>query len=368
MKVTFLDLGKTYHELQNDLDEAYQRVMNSGWYILSNEVEIFEKNFATYCGVKHCIGVGNGLDALHLILRAYEIGLNDEVIIPANTYIATWLAVTYSGARPIPIEPQLHTYNMDPKRVKEKITSKTRAIMPVHLYGLTADMDPLVDLANEYGLIVIEDAAQAHGALYKGKKAGGLGNAAGWSFYPTKNLGAFGDAGAITTNDDQLADRIRLLRNYGSRKKYYNEVKGVNSRLDPIQAAFLSVKLKHLDEWNKRRESVADRYLNRLADLPGLVLPVVPEGYQPVWHQFIVRHPLRDTLRDYLLQNGIETLIHYPIPPHLSEAYSDLGYQTGSFPITEECAATCLSLPISPHIDFQQQNTVIQTIRNFFLT
>ena len=350
MKIPLLDMNSPYQELKAELDVAYHRVMDSGWYILGEEVEAFEIEFAAYCGVKHCIGVGNGLEALHLILCAYEIGTGDEVIVPANTYIATWLAVSYCGATPIPVEPDIRVYNLDPQRIEASITPHTKAILPVHLYGQAAEMDPIIQIAQHYHLKVIEDAAQAQGAQYQNRMTGSLGDAAGFSFYPAKNLGAYGDAGAIVTNDDQLAEKVKSLRNYGSKVKYYNEVKGYNSRLDPIQAAFLRVKLKHLDEWNERRRQIAASYLASMADIPGLVLPYVPEWSQPIWHQFIIRHHHRNSIQAALQQAGIGTLIHYPVPPHLSDAYTEYGWKEGDFPITEEIAQTVLSIPMGPHL------------------
>ncbi len=363
--IPFLDMKSPYRELKNELDAAYQRVMDSGWYILGKEVEAFEQEFAQYCGSQFCIGVGNGLEALHLILRAYGIGEGDEVIVPSNTYIATWLAVSYAGARPVPVEPDPPTYNLDPDRVEAAITSKTRALLPVHLYGQTADMDPLMELADKYDLKVIEDAAQAQGARYKERISGALGHAAGFSFYPGKNLGALGDAGAVTTNNETLAEQVRILRNYGSKVKYYNEVKGYNSRLDEMQAAFLRVKLKHLEEWNKRRENIADIYLEALANLPDLTLPHVPKWASPVWHIFPIRHPRRDDLHNYLKSKGVDTLIHYPVPPHLAGAYADLGMQQGAFPIAETIASTELSLPMGPHLHVEDAKYVVDLIREF---
>jgi dTDP-4-amino-4,6-dideoxygalactose transaminase len=365
-RVPFLDMKSPYQELKVELDAAYQRVMDSGWYILGEEVESFEREFAQYCNVKHCVSVGNGLEALHLILRAYGIGEGDEVIVPSNTYIATWLAVSYAGATPVPVEPNPRTYNLDPDRVLAAITARTRAILPVHLYGQTADMDPLMALAEQYDLKVIEDAAQAQGAYYKGRISGNLGHAAGFSFYPGKNLGALGDAGAITTNDDALADPVRTLRNYGSRVKYYNEAKGYNSRLDEMQAAFLRVKLRYLEEWNKRRADIASVYLESLADLPELILPYVPEWASPIWHIFTIRHPRRDDLQNYLKNAEIGTLIHYPVPPHLSGAYAELGIQEGTFPIAEAIASSQLSIPMGPHLSPADTEYVISTIREYF--
>ena len=363
--IVFLDMKSPYQELKDELDLAYRRVMESGWYILGEEVEAFETEYAQYLGVKHCIGVGNGLEALCLILRAMNIGPGDEVIVPSNTYIATWLAISYAGAVPVPVEPNLSTYNLDPSRVNKAISSKTKAILPVHLYGQPADLDPILNIARRHNLRVIEDSAQAHGAYYRGRSAGTLGDAAGWSFYPGKNLGAMGDAGAITTNDDELADRVQVLRNYGSRVKYYNEVKGYNSRLDPLQAAFLRVKLRYLDEWNQHRKTIALSYLNRLADIQDIILPCVLEDVDPSWHLFVVRHPQRDALQKYLTQNGIGTLIHYPIPPHLSGAYRELGLNAGELPITEQIADTVLSLPIGPHLDFSSAEIVVDALRAF---
>jgi len=365
MNVPFLDLKPAYRELQVELDAAWRRVMESGWYILGEEVEAFESEFAAYCGAKHCLGVGNGLDALILILRGYEIGPETEVIVPANTYIATWLAVSYVGGTPVPVEPDSRTYNLDPGQIEAAITSRTRAIIPVHLYGQPAEMEAIRQIGLRHGLKVIEDAAQAHGAAYEGKRAGNLGDAAAFSFYPSKNLGAFGDAGAVVTNDDGLAERVRVLRNYGSRAKYYNEVKGVNSRLDPLQAGFLRVKLKHLDAWNARRRKVARQYLEGLSECTDLILPRAAMAAEPVWHQFVLRHPLRDKLQHYLTESGVGTLVHYPVPPHLSGAYSDGGWKQGDFPGTEELATTVLSLPISPHLGDDAVAFVIRALQTF---
>lgn len=367
MIVPFLDLNAPYQELKSELNAAYQRVMESGWFIMGAEVKAFELEFAAYCGVKHCIGVGNGLEALHLILRAYEIGEGDEVIVPANTYIATWLAVSYSGAVPVPVEPDPRTYNLDPARVEAAITSKTKAIIPVHLYGQPSDMDPIIQIAEKCNLKVIEDAAQAQGARYKGRMSGGLADAAGFSFYPGKNLGALGDAGAIVTDDDILADRVRMLRNYGSKVKYYHDVKGFNSRLDEMQAAFLRAKLIHLDEWNERRKKIADYYLDHLADLPDLILPFAPDWITPVWHIFAIQTPNRDALQQFLNNKGVGTLIHYPVPPHLSKAYEELGLSKGVFPITEAIASSELSLPMGPHLSLDDAEYVVKMIREYCL-
>ena len=367
IRIPLVDLKAPYQELRAELDTAYHRVMEAGWYILGEEVEAFEQDYAAYCGTRYCVGVGNGLEALHLILRAYDIGPGAEVIVASNTYIATWLAVSYAGAVPVPVEPDPRTGNLDPARLARALTPRTRAIMPVHLYGQPADMDPILALARAHGLKVIEDAAQAHGARYAGRPVGGLGDAAGWSFYPTKNLGAMGDAGAVTTNDADLADRVRLLRNYGSRVKYHNEVKGFNSRLDPLQAAFLRVKLKYLDAWNARRAAVARRYLAALAEVPELTLPFVPAWADPAWHVFVVGHPRRDALQQHLTQAGIGTLIYYPVPPHLSPAYADLGGQAGDFPVAEQLALHTLSLPMGPHLAPEAVDEVSAAVKAFAL-
>jgi len=367
VKIPFLDFVGPYEELKAELDEAYFRFMKSAWYILGKEVEAFEQEYAAYCGARFCVGVGNGLEALHLLLRAYDIGEGDEVIVPSNTYIATWLAVSYAGAVPVPVEPDSRTSNIDPERIASAITPRTRAILPVHLYGQPADMDPIMALAARYGLKVIEDNAQAQGARYRGRRTGSLGHAAGHSFYPGKNLGALGDGGAITTDDPEVADRVRTLRNYGSRKKYYNEVKGYNSRLDELQAALLRVKLRRLDEWNARRAAIATRYLAGWGDLSGLDLPFVPEWAQPVWHLFVVRHSRRDQLQQELTEAGIGTLIHYPVPPHLSGAYAANGWSEGAFPLAEQLAGSVLSLPIGPHLRDDQAAEVIDSLKEIVL-
>lgn len=361
--IPFLDLAATYRELQPELDAACRRVLSSGWYILGEEVEAFEQSWAAYCGVRECVGVGNGLNALELALRAWDIGTGDEVIVPANTYIASWLAVTSVGAVPVPIEPDEASCNIDPDRIEAAITKRTRVIMAVDLYGQCADMDAVVKLARHYGLRVLEDAAQAHGARYGGRRAGSLGDAAAFSFYPTKNLGAYGDAGALVTDDSALADRVRLLRNYGSRRKYYNELLGTNSRLDPMQAALLRVRLDHLDAWNERRSARADRYNRGLQGIPDLRLPAVPEWSDPVWHVYVVHHPQRDALQSALAEAGVGTLIYYPVPPHLSKAYEYLGWSVGAFPIAERLALNNLALPIGPHMPLEHQDRVVDAVR-----
>lgn len=363
MNIPFLDLKAPHEELRAELRQAFERVLDSGWYILGNEVKQFEQEFAEYCETKYCVGVGNGLEALHLILRAYGIGTGDEVIVPSNTYIATWLAVSYSGAKPVPVEPDERTYNIDPMLIEAAITSRTKAIIVVHLYGQPADMDAINKIAKKYNLKVIEDAAQAHGARYKGKRVGTLGDAAGFSFYPGKNLGAIGDGAAVTTNDGTLAEKIRVLCNYGSKVKYHNEVKGFNSRLDELQAAFLRVKLKKIDEWNKRRQLIANDYLMKLLD-KHLILPFVPVWAEPVWHLFVIRNSMRDLLQKELSENGVATMIHYPIPSHIQNAYADLAYSAGSFPISEKIHQEVLSLPIGPHLNPSEVSFIVNVINN----
>jgi dTDP-4-amino-4,6-dideoxygalactose transaminase len=361
VKVPFLDLGVAYQELKEPLDSAIARVVATGWYLLGDELRAFEREFADYLGVRHCVGVGNGLDALHLSLRAMGVHSGDEVVVPSNTYIATWLAVSYTGARPVPVEP-CETYNIDPITLEAAITRRTKVILPVHLYGQPVDMDPILSIASRFGLKVLEDAAQAHGARYKGRRVGSLGHAAAWSFYPSKNLGAFGDAGAVTTDDDALAEEIRLLRNYGSGTKYVNSRRGFNSRLDDIQAAVLRVKLAHLDEWNERRSRLATRYRQELSDLD-LHLPHTAGTGEHSWHLFVVRTPKRDDLQSHLTGLGIQTQIHYPIPPHLQDAYTDLGFSEGSFPLSEAIHREVLSLPIGPHVTEEQAAQVIHAVR-----
>ena len=362
--IPFLDVKATYVELREELDQAYHRVMDSGWFILGDEVTRFESELAAACGAAHCVGVANGLDALVLILRGYAIGAGDEVIVPSNTYIATWLSITAAGAVPVPVEPDERTHNLDPARVAAAITPRTRAILPVHLYGQPADVDPLLDLARAHGLKVIEDAAQAHGARYKGRLVGGLGDAAAFSLYPGKNLGAFGDAGAITTSDADLAARLRLLRNYGSRVKYEHEIQGGNSRLDELQSAFLRVKLTHLTAWNARRLAVARVYDEGLADVPGLVLPHVPAWASPVFHLYVVRHPRRDALQKHLAASGVGTLIHYPTPPHRSGAYA-ASFDPAAFPLATRLGAEVLSLPMGPHLGEDAAREVVRAARSF---
>ena len=366
-KIPFLNLQASYLELKEDLDAAYHGVMSSGWYILGEEVEAFENEFGAYCQARHCVGVGNGLDGIFLILKACGIGAGDEVIVPANTFIATWMAVSSTGAKPLPVDAEKTTGNIDPEAISAAVTPSTRAIIPVHLYGQPADMDRIKDIASRHRLIVIEDAAQAHGARYKGRPTGGLSRAAAFSFYPAKNLGAFGDAGAIVTNDEELAEKVRLLGNYGSRIKYQHLEKGYNSRIDPIQAALLRVKLRYLDKWNARRKQIANAYLEGLHGLKGLGLPSSPDWAEPCWHTFVIRHQQRNGLQKYLAGKGIDTLIHYPIPPHLSGAYADEFHKRLDLPITEAFARSVLSLPMGPHLSDEQVDHIIETVRSFVL-
>lgn len=366
MQVPFLDLGAAYQELKPEIGAAISRVLEDGWYILGPEVEAFEREFAAFCSASHAVGVANGLDALILALRALDIGPGDDVIVPSNTYVATWLAVTAVGATPVPVEPDPQTHNIDPQRIAAAITPATKALLPVHLYGQPADLAPIIEIARSHGLAVVEDAAQAHGARYHGQRIGAHGDIACWSFYPGKNLGAFGDGGAITTNRADLAEKIATLRNYGSRTKYKNEVLGVNSRLDPIQAAALSVKLKHLENWNERRRQIAAHYQSALSDC-GLTLPHCPDWADPVWHIFVVRASERARLQDHLTAKGIGTLIHYPIAPHMQEAYSSLGIDADSLPLARDLSNEVLSLPIGPQMTDQAVDAVMTAVKQFYL-
>lgn len=365
--IPFLDMKSAYAELKPEFDEAYRRVMESGWFVLGREVESFEIEYARFCGTAHCVGLGNGLEALELVLRAWDIGAGDEVIVPSNTYIATWLAVTAVGARIVAVEPTETGPNIDPDRIEAAITPRTKALMPVHLYGEPADMDAIMVLAGHHGLKVVEDVAQAQGAKVRGRRTGALGHAGAHSFFPTKNIGAFGDGGAVTTDDAQLAERLRVLRNYGSRVKYVNLERGVNSRLDELQAAFLRAKLPRLDDWNTRRRRVAARYHDKLSGIPTLGLPRAPQWAEPVWHLYVVRtlhgRQQRAALVAALDKAGIGSLIHYPIPPHLQEAYADLGLGKGSFPLAERLADSVLSLPIGAHMPEGAVDEVADVVR-----
>ena len=361
--IPFLELGASYRELKPEIDAAVSRVLESGWYILGPEVEAFEAEWAAYCDAKHAVGLANGLDALTLALRALDIGPGDEVIVPSNTYIATWLAVSGVGATPVPVEPDQATHNIDPARIEAAITSRTRALLPVHLYGQPADMDLILDIAKRHGLRVIEDAAQAHGARYKGQRIGAHGDIVCWSFYPGKNLGALGDAGAITTDDTALAERVALLRNYGSRQKYVNEEAGVNSRLDPIQAAVLRVKLEVLDEWTERRRTVATAYTVGMAQ-SDVILPHVPDWAEPAWHLYVVRTYDREALQDRMTEAGIGTLIHYPIPPHMQKAYTDMEIMPEALPMARDLASEVLSLPMGPQLSLDQVQNIVNALKN----
>lgn len=360
--VPFLDLKRINLRHQEAYAAALTRVLASGRVLLGEETEAFEREFAAYCGVKHCVGVGNGLDALHLVLRAWGIGPGDEVIVPSHTFIATWLAVSQAGATPVPVEPDAASFNLDPARVEAAITPRTRALLPVHLYGRPAAMDALREIAARHGLKLLEDAAQAHGARLGARRCGALGDAAAFSFYPGKNLGALGDGGAVTTDDDALAERIRLLRNYGSRVKYRHEAAGYNTRLDELQAAFLRERLQHLDADNARRRQIARHYGESLRDLPGLMLPHDPAEAQPVWHLYVVRHPQRDRLGAELQARGIGTLVHYPTPAHRQAAYG--AFATAALPIADRLSAEVLSLPIDPTLSDEGVAAVVAAVRS----
>lgn len=363
--VPFLDVRAATLELETPILEAIERVVRSGWYIRGHETTAFESEFAAFTGAKHAVGVGNGLDAIALALQALGVGPGDEVIVPSNTYIATWIAVEHTGARPVGVEPIVGQWNLDPARVEDAITSRTRALVPVHLFGQPAELAGLLEVAKKHGLVVVEDAAQAHGARYQGRRIGAHGDAVAWSFYPGKNLGALGDGGAVTTDDPDVAARVRSLGNYGSSQKYVNDLLGSNSRLDEIQSAVLSVKLRHLDGWNARRQAIAERYGEELADIEDLRLPSVAPGREHVWHLYVVDHPLRDELQNHLAGNGVQTLVHYPIPPHLSGAFAPLGLGEGTFPIAEQGARTHLSLPIGPHMSDADITQVVEACRSF---
>jgi dTDP-4-amino-4,6-dideoxygalactose transaminase len=366
MKVPFLDVGAEYTALADELTSDFNRVMSSGRYILDVELEAFEDEFARFCGTRYALGVGNGLDALSIALRAKGIGPGDEVIVPAFTFIATWLAVVKSGATIVPVDVDPVTLLLDPSATRAACTNRTAAIVPVHLYGHPADITSLQALADSHGLFLLEDAAQAHGAELGGKRAGALGNAAGFSFYPTKNLGAFGDGGAITTDDAELAERARRLRNYGARAKYEFVEMGENSRLDGLQAAFLRTKLRVLPEWNLRRAEVAERYLRELSTLDGVITPSgSASSLRHAWHIFCIRHERRDKLQAHLAAFDVETLVHYPEPPHLSQAFADLRLAKGSFPVAEGAAATVVSLPLGPHLDQASAGRVIAGVASF---
>ncbi|WP_290139634.1 DegT/DnrJ/EryC1/StrS aminotransferase family protein [uncultured Dubosiella sp.] len=363
-KISFVSFEKMHDEIRNDLDQAYKEVMDSNWFIGGQFDKKFEADFASYIGDEYCVGCGNGLDSIMLGLKALGIGKGDEVIIPSNTFIATALAVSYVGATPVFVEPRIETFNINPELIEEKVTSKTKAIIPVHLYGQPAELDAIMDIAKKHDLFVIEDTAQAHGALYHGKKVGSFGAVGAFSFYPGKNLGALGDAGAAVTNSKEIADHMRALGNYGSDYKYHHVYQGNNSRLDEIQAAFLDLKLKHLDQWNKRRQEIAKMYLEGIKNSE-VILPQIIEGVEPVWHIFAIRSRNRDQLKDYLESHGISTLEHYPIPIHLQECYKELGFKEGDFPIAEEISKTELSLPMYYGLTDDEVQYVIDTINDY---
>ncbi len=361
LSIPFLDLQQAYRELKEELDEAAGRVLSSGHYVMGDEAAAFEADFARYTHTQHCVGVGSGLGALQLILLALGVGRGDEVIVPAHTFIATWLAVTHTGAVPVPCEPLLTTCNIDPDQVEKLVTANTRAIVVVHLYGQPAEMARILELGDQLGIPVVEDAAQAHGARYGLRPVGGLGTGAAWSFYPAKNLGAYGDGGAVTTNDAQLAGKVRRLRNYGSVVKYEHSESGFNCRLDELQAAFLRVKLAYLDDWNDRRRRIADCYFRGLAE-SGLTLPAVVSAADPAWHLFVIRCPDRDELRRRLETRGVGTQVHYPVPVHLQGAYHGVLGTPRQLPRSEQLASEVLSLPIGPHLLPEDARRVVSTI------
>ncbi|EPT0408274.1 DegT/DnrJ/EryC1/StrS family aminotransferase [Campylobacter upsaliensis] len=360
--VKFLDLKKVNERFNKEFEVKFKELLDSGWFLLGEQTKLFEKQFANYCGVEHCIGVANGLDALRLIIRAFDFEKGSEILVPANTYIASILAISDNDCKPILIEPELRTYNIDPNRIEANISSKTKAIMVVHLYGKVCDMDKISTIAQKYSLKLIEDCAQAHGAIYSGQRVGSFGDAAGFSFYPGKNLGALGDAGAVLCKDEALATKIRALANYGSLKKYENIYQGLNSRLDELQAGILSIKLKMLDKDNEARRRIAQIYLKNIKH-KDVILPCCEKEEGHVWHCFVIRTPFRDALVKYLKQNGIETIIHYPIAPHKQECYKDLSHL--SLPLSEQIHNEVLSLPISPVMSEEDALRITDLINNF---
>lgn len=346
--IPFFTTARMHEQLKAEMADLWQRFYTGNWYILGDLVEQFETEYANFCGVSHCIGVANGLDALQIALRSLSVGPGDEVIVPSNTYIATWLAVSNVGATPVPVEPDPRTWNISPEGIKAAITGSTKAIIPVHLYGQSCEMNKLIPIAKHLGIKIVEDNAQSHGATCDGQPTGSFGDINASSFYPTKNLGALGDAGALTTNDAALADFVRCFRNYGSSKKYYNEVQGINSRLDALQAAILSLKLPRLRQWNAERASIASLYATLLCEIPELTLPYLAPACTHVWHLYVIKSPKRDALQQFLSNRGIQTMIHYPVPPHLQQAYKTSNFSQGAFPVAEELAKQCLSLPLFP--------------------
>lgn len=365
MKIPFLSFEKMNADVKTATLASFEHFFDSAWYVLGEQVKQFEKDYASFNKTEYAIGVANGLDALIIALKTLNIGEGDEVIVPSNTYIATWLAVSYVGATPIPVEPRLETYNINPDQIESKITNRTKAIMPVHLYGQSCEMDAIMAIAKKFNLYIVEDNAQSQGAFYNGKQTGSFGDINATSFYPGKNLGAYGDAGALTTNNEALKKRAQVIRNYGSEKKYYNQELGINSRLDEVQAGFLSIKLNHLPDWNAERNIIAKWYGEALFGTKDLVLPVIAENASSVFHLFVVRTTKRNELQDFLTEKGIGTLIHYPVPPHLQQAYHNLNYKEGDFPIAEEIANTCLSLPMFPGMTVGQVEYISNAIKQF---
>lgn len=364
--IPFLSFNQMNAVVKNELKDNFNAFIDKGWYILGDQVKAFEHDFANFCETKYCNGVANGLDAIIIALKALNIKEGDEVIVPSNTYIATWLAVSFVGAKPIPVEPDIRTYNINPSLIEAAITPRTKAIIPVHLYGQCCEMSVIMDIANRHGLFVIEDNAQSQGARHQGKITGSFGHINATSFYPGKNLGAYGDAGATTTNDEKLWHKINTIRNYGSNKKYFNEVKGMNSRLDELQAGFLSIKLKYLNEWSETRNAIANKYLTGLQGVGDLILPYTATDTTHVYHLFVIRTKQRDLLQQHLNNSGIGTLIHYPLPPHLQEAYRELNYKKGDFPLAEEIAETCISIPMYPGLSDEDISQVIEAIKAFY--
>lgn len=363
---SFLDLKSINLRQREEFHMALDEVLDSGWLILGEQTERFEAEFSEYCGVKHCLGVGNGLDAMSLVLCAWGIGPGDEVIVPSNTYIATWLAVSHVGAVPVPVEPNRKTFNIDPELIEAAITPRTRAIIAVHLYGQAANVPAIMKIAEKHNLKVLEDSAQAHGARFGSSRVGSLGHASAFSFYPGKNLGALGDGGAVTTSDDELAEKIRMLRNYGSKIKYHNEVQGYNSRLDELQSAFLRAKLKMLDADNEHRTMIASIYTQKLSGLKEIALPEVDSNCDHVWHLYVIRSKDRGALQRHLMKHGVDTMIHYPVPPHLQNAYEKLGISRGELPVSEAMHDEVLSLPMGPHVTASDADKVINHVQSFF--
>lgn len=364
--IKFLSFRKVNKQLRKEFIRVFKEFLDGQQYVLGEKLKQFEEEYATFNNTTYCVGVGNGLDALAISLRTLGIGRGDEVIVPSNTYIATWLAVSMVGAKPIPVEPYITTYNINPSLIEEKLTSKTKAIMPVHLYGQACEMDKIIQITKKHKLYIIEDNAQSHGSTFHKKITGSFGHINATSFYPSKNLGAFGDGGAITTNESTLSKKAECLRNYGSFKKYYNEEKGVNSRLDELQAALLSLKLKYLNEWTSERRKIAKLYSLFLSDVEDIITPFIADGATHVYHLYVIRTKRRNELREFLSKRGISTLIHYPIPPHLQKAYKDLGYRKGLFPIAENLAETLLSLPLYPGLKENEVHYICRSIKSFF--